>query len=66
MISGNRKKLGCERVKGSGRPPKICPLVLCLTSGGNRPRILLFGEIKDNIVNKPLKNNIILKLTIII
>ena len=44
--------------------PEICPLVLCRTSVGNRPRIFLFHEIKVNIVNKPLKINIALKLTI--
>ena len=35
-----------------------------LSAGGYRPRIFNFNEIKDNIINKPLKNYIILKCTI--
>ena len=40
----------------TGGSPAICPLVMCRTSGGNRTKnLILCREIKDNIVNKPLK-----------
>ena len=45
-------------------PLEICPLVLWQSAGGYRPRIFKFYEIKDNVINKPLKNYIILKCTI--
>ena len=45
-----------EPVSATGEPLEICPLVLCRTAWGTRPRIFFckFREIKDNIVNIPL------------
>ena len=48
----------------TGGPLEICSLVLWRSAGGYRPGIFLFYEIIDNIINKPLKNYIILKCTI--